>query len=188
MADPFTLLFVMLQPNSEKERWTAVQAAWRELGDMGGELALDEDDREDTWPVTKRPLGTISTVALSIGIHGAAETFIEAEDTYPLEALSCDVGPTSVLSRFAIHRITTGDEAFDAHVSARANDEAAARVLLGDTLRAALIEAAAPFHFHYASGRARLTWAASATSARELEAAVRTMLAACKRAPPAPYR
>lgn len=182
MADPFTLVALFMQPNTERERWTLTQVAWRALARR---LAMipDEDDRDDTWPVTKRPLGVADGIATTIGIQ-----VLEGEDPLPLESLVCDVGPSSLLSKFAIHRVTTDDAAFDEHFTARANDDAAARELLGDGLRAALQRLEGPFHFRYERGVVRLSWSAVTLEANHLEAVLGAVLAACQRRTSAPYR
>jgi hypothetical protein len=185
MADPFTLLFLMLRPNDERAGWTAVQAAWRAVD---REIEPDDDDRDDSWPVTKRRLGRVEGIVMTIGIRGHAETYVEAIDPSPLEPLECDVGPSSALSRFTIHRCTTGDEGFDEHFVVRANDEPAAIELLGGELRAALAAVPSPMHFQYRRGAIRITWSAAALEPRGLEAVLDAVIAACKRSPHAPYR
>ncbi|CAN5925204.1 hypothetical protein BH11MYX4_BH11MYX4_19790 [soil metagenome] len=175
----------MLRPNDERSRWTAVQAAWRAVD---REIEPDEDDRDDSWPVTKRPLGLVEGIAITIGIHGHAETFVEAFDPSPLQHLECDVGPSSLLSRFTIHRCPMGDEGFDEHFVVRANDEAMARELLGGQLRAALPDVPSPMHFRYQRGAIRITWSAASLEPRGLEAVLDVIVSACKRAPLAPYR
>src|SRR5262249_20847658 len=155
----------------------AVQAAWRATAlDQG--IELDEDDREDTWPVTKRRLGVASSVPLTIGIVTHRETYIETNDPYPLERLTCDVGPSSLLSGFSISRISTGNPAFDADFTVRANDEKLAFQLLSDHLRTSVRDVPLPLHFRYDRGLARLTWPATHLEPSHLAAALAAVLAA----------
>jgi hypothetical protein len=185
MADPFTLLFLLLLPNRERDRWTAVQAAWRAVD---GNIDRDDDDRDDTWPITKRPLGLVEGTPTVIGIHGHVQTYVEAVDPSPLEALECDIGPSALLSRRGIHRWTTGDEAFDERFVVRTNDENKAREVIGGDLRAALANAPSPLHFRYLDGTIRVTWSAASLAPRELQAVLDVIVAACKRPKDAPYR
>ncbi len=97
--DPFTLLFKMLEPNSERERWTELQRAWLAFANAR-DIVCDDGERPGTWPLTRRRLGVIEGVAIEIGIKGSAETYVETEDPFPLPHLTCNVGPASLLSRY----------------------------------------------------------------------------------------
>jgi hypothetical protein len=187
MADPFTLIFKMLEPNLERQRWTEVQTAWRAVA-SAQEIDLVEDGAEDTWPVTRRVLGDLPPHRLVIGIVTHRETYLETNDPTPLEGLTCDIAPASLLSSFAISRVETHDKAFDAELTTRANDEELARRLLSEDLRSSLRRAPAPFHFRYDGGRARLTWTATALERQHLGAALAVVLTACMHAGSSIYR
>jgi hypothetical protein len=179
MADPFTLLFLATSRNFERERWTTVQRAWEAAGKS---LGLTVELAGDTWPATRRSLGTRGAVTMTIGITGHRQTWLEAEDPAPLDGLRCDVAPARF---FSLHKIfsgfESGDSAFDRDFAVQANDPRLALALLDEPLRTAFRAAPPRRHFRYAEGRARVAWRAAALDRADLSASLTIVLAACRR-------
>jgi hypothetical protein len=181
----FTAIALYFAPNRERERWTAVQAAWHATAGEAG--VVFDDERDDVWPLTRRTF-TVGHVPVSMGIAWST-TFLEADDKMPLRSLTCHVGlAASPTHRRGFERVTTGDLAFDRDLYVQANDLDAARLLLGERLRGALRVAPAPFEHTYDHGRVRVAWPATALAAHELRAALDLLIASVARESSLPYR
>jgi hypothetical protein len=186
--DLLGLVWKMLAPNEEWAAWKAVQKGWLAFAAERG-IALT-DEREDTWPVVKRQLGVLDGVSLSL--DGVSHSFdgytLDAQDLVPLESLTCHVASRAHLPSFAAGaRMVTGDADFDAELAVRTNDESAARVLLRDDLRAALLAFEPPIAFEYAAGAVKFSSGSTSIEHEHLDAVVAVVLAACRR-PTSPYR
>jgi hypothetical protein len=181
VIDVFKVVWLMLAPNDEWASWRAIQKAWLAVA-REREIEID-DDREDTWPVMNRSLGTSKGVALSL--DGVS---LEAEDPLPLPSLVCEVASGELRSSFDIEtRFDTGDATFDAELEARTNDSVGARALLHEELRAALSAFAPPVFFRYANGKVKFASGSTTLSTDHLSAVLTVVLAACKH-PTTPYR
>jgi hypothetical protein len=181
MIDPISLAYLFLKPNREREKWSRTQAAWRALLER---LEIEaEDGRDDTWPVTKRELGTIDGNTVRIGIQ-----YLEMTDPFPLDRLTCDIGPASRLSSFSFRRVTTGDASFDEKITARSDTEELARELLTDEFRGALRRIEQDFHFRYERGHAKLSWGTETLDPEHLQALLDAIVTACRRTASVPYR
>lgn len=181
MIDVFGLVWRMLAPNEEWGAWKAIQKRWLAFAaERGIELV---DEREDTWPVMKRPLGVLDGVALSLDGYT-----LDGEDRSPLESLTCHIASRSQLPSLSLEgRMTTGDVAFDAELEVHTNDESAARLLLHEDLRVALRAFRPPIVLHYAGGHVKFSSGSTTLTSDHLEAVVAVVLAACHRAT-SPYR
>lgn len=175
-----TLGSLFLAPNSERERWVTAQAAWRGLAAQL-EIILDDDDRDDTWPVMRRTLGVTGGLTLRIGVDE-----LELTDASPLQGLTCEIGVAGALPETKLPLLVTDDPTFDERFTVRASEAAMARELLGDELRAALGYLEQPLLLRYELGQVRIS--VTSLEPAHLGKLIDVAVATCKARALLPYR
>lgn len=175
-----TLGGLFLAPNAERERWIKAQTAWRGLAAQL-DIILDDDDRDDTWPVMKRTLGMTEGLTLSIGVD-----YLELTDASPLDGLTCEVGGSGSLPETKLPLFVSDDPAFDERFTVRASEAVMARELLGEGLRAALGHLEQPLLLRYERGHVRIS--VTSFEPGHLANVIDIAVATCKPTDRLPYR